>query len=129
MAEGSAAYTVRIDDAEQARRLVETGGSLLLLDVPPSTQFGINQQMFLVGPKFRGLKMLPPGPHFVYYSSKSRYGMDTSPTIGFFLYIRPSQVIVMRWDPQEERIAKLNDSSEVCYTADKYLTLVHSSEV
>jgi hypothetical protein len=35
----------------------------------------------------------------------------------------------MRWDPQEERIAKLNDSSEVCYTADKYLTLVHSSEV
>jgi A1 cistron-splicing factor AAR2 len=92
MAEGSAAYTVRIDDAEQARRLVETGGSLLLLDVPPSTQFGINQQMFLVGPKFRGLKMLPPGPHFVYYSSKSRYGMDTSPTIGFFLHVRPSQV-------------------------------------
>ncbi|CAK9215897.1 unnamed protein product [Sphagnum troendelagicum] len=112
MAEESAAYSVRIDDAEQARRLVETGGSLLLLDVPPSTQFGINQQMFLVGPKFRGLKMLPPGPHFVYYSSKSRYGMDTSPTIGFFLYVRSSQVIVMHWDPQEERIAKLNDSSE-----------------
>jgi hypothetical protein len=39
--------------------------------------------------------------------------MDTSPTIGFFLHVRPSQVIVMRWDPQEERIAKLNDSSEV----------------
>lgn len=39
------------------------------------------------------------------------------------------QVIVMRWDPQEERIAKLNDSSEVCYTADKYLTQAHSSEV
>jgi len=29
-------------------------------------------QMFSVGPKFKGMKMVPPGPHFVYYCSPNR---------------------------------------------------------
>jgi len=26
-----------------------------------------------VGPAFKGIKMIPPGTHFVYYSSSSRF--------------------------------------------------------
>lgn len=37
-----------------------------------STNFVFVLQMFSVGPAFRGLKMIPPGPHFVYYSSSNR---------------------------------------------------------
>jgi hypothetical protein len=28
--------------------------------------------MLSAGPNFKGIKMIPPGPHFVYYSSSSR---------------------------------------------------------
>ncbi|KAL3681239.1 hypothetical protein R1sor_024195 [Riccia sorocarpa] len=69
-------------------------------------------QMFVVGPNFRGLKMILPGPHFVYYSSRSKHGGDSSPVTGFFIYANNSQVIVRRWDPQEERLVELSDSSE-----------------
>lgn len=64
-------YHVRMD-SEDALKLVKQGASLLLLGVPPSTSFGIDQQMFVVGPNFKGVKMMPPGPHFIYYSAASR---------------------------------------------------------
>jgi hypothetical protein len=49
--------------------------------------------MFVVGPNFKGVKMLLPGPHFVYYSSRSRiHGGDVSPVTGFFVNASPSQV-------------------------------------
>ena len=95
-------------DPEAATELVRKGSTLLLLDVPQRTLFGIDTQVgpilppttqsasavragvkrltglrlrllpvlvqvFSVGPKFKGMKMVPPGPHFVYYCSSSRY--------------------------------------------------------
>ncbi|KAK8965602.1 hypothetical protein KSP40_PGU016199 [Platanthera guangdongensis] len=65
------AATMQIDQ-EIGLELVKTGGTLLLLDVPQLTLFGIDTQMFSVGPNFMGLKMLPPGPHFVYYCSSNK---------------------------------------------------------
>jgi hypothetical protein len=94
--------------AATATELVRKGYTLLLLDVPQRTLFGIDTQVgpilppttqstsavracvkrltgfrlrllpmllqvFSVGPKFKGMKMVPPGPHFVYYCSSSRY--------------------------------------------------------
>ncbi|CAM6101268.1 unnamed protein product [Calypogeia fissa] len=47
--------------------------------------------MFVVGPNFLGVKMLLPGPNFVYYSSRSRHGGDSSPVTAFFIYASPSQ--------------------------------------
>ena len=32
----------------------------------------VHMQMFVVGPNFKGVKMMPPGPHFIYYSAASR---------------------------------------------------------
>ncbi|KAF3524324.1 hypothetical protein F2Q69_00050868 [Brassica cretica] len=46
----------------------------------------------LVGPAFKGIKMIPPGIHFVFYSSSTRDGKEFSPTIGFFVDVAPSQV-------------------------------------
>jgi len=97
-------------DPEAATELVRKGSTLVLLDVPQRTLFGIDTQVgpilppttesasdvracvkrltglrlrllpvlvllqvFSVGPKFKGMKMVPPGPHFVYYCSSSRY--------------------------------------------------------
>ena len=54
-------------DPELARRLFAEGAVLVLLDVPQRTEFGIDYNSWSVGPKFKGIKMIPPGLHFVYY--------------------------------------------------------------
>ncbi|GJN12032.1 hypothetical protein PR202_ga30275 [Eleusine coracana subsp. coracana] len=80
-------------DPEAATELVRKGATLLLLDVPQRTLFGIDTQVFSVGPKFKGIKMVPPGPHFVYYCSPSRHSNEFAPTVGFFVTTQPSEEI------------------------------------
>ncbi|XP_062225142.1 uncharacterized protein LOC133923877 [Phragmites australis] len=103
-------------DPEVATELVRKGATLLLLDVPQRTLFGIDTQVFSVGPKFKGIKMVPPGPHFVYYCSSSRHGNEFAPTVGFFLTTQPSEVIVRKWDAQEERLIRLSEEEEIRYS-------------
>ena len=55
------------DDRELARHLALEGARLVLLGVPPGTEFGIDVNYWNVGVKFKGVKMIPPGLHFVYY--------------------------------------------------------------
>ncbi|KAF9664036.1 hypothetical protein SADUNF_Sadunf17G0114300 [Salix dunnii] len=99
-------------DPETALELVKQGATLLLLDVPQYTLVGIDTQMFTVGPAFKGIKMIPPGPHFVYYSSSSKDGKQFSPIVGFFVDAGPSEVIVRKWNQQEERLVKVPEEEE-----------------
>ncbi|XP_011021359.1 PREDICTED: protein AAR2 homolog [Populus euphratica] len=99
-------------DPETALELVKQGATLLLLDVPQYTIVGIDTQMFSVGPAFKGIKMIPPGPHFVYYSSSSKDGKQFSPIVGFFVDAAPSEVIVRKWNQQEERLVKVPEDEE-----------------
>ncbi|KAA8530638.1 hypothetical protein F0562_005428 [Nyssa sinensis] len=103
-------------DPETALGFVKHGSTLLFLDVPQFTLVGIDTQMFSVGPAFKGIKMIPPGPHFVYYSSSNRDGDEFSPIIGFFIDASPSEVIVRKWDQQEERLVKLSEEEEERYS-------------
>ena len=89
-------------DPNTALELVNQDVTLLLLDVPQYTLVGIDTQvlysssssstsssvcfylylfinqsmwqMFSVGPAFKGIKMIPPASHFLYYSSSTRLG-------------------------------------------------------
>lgn len=99
-------------DPETALELVKQGVTLLLLDVPQYTLVGIDTQMFTVGPAFKGIKMIPPGPHFVYYSSSSKDGKQFSPIVGFFVDAAPSEVIVRKWNQQEESLVKVPEEEE-----------------
>lgn len=54
-------------DQDVARQLFAEGAALVLLDVPERTEFGIDYNCWNVGPKFKGVKMIPPGFHFVFY--------------------------------------------------------------
>lgn len=102
-------------DPEKALELVKNGVTLLLLDVPQFTLVGIDTQIFSVGPVFKGIKMIPPGPHFIYYSSSNRVGNEFAPIVGFFIDACPSEVISRKWDPHEERLVKLSDEEEERY--------------
>ena len=54
-------------DQDLARRLFFEGATLVLLDVPVMTEFGIDYNSWNVGEKFKGVKMIPEGFHFVQY--------------------------------------------------------------
>ncbi|XP_073116266.1 uncharacterized protein [Elaeis guineensis] len=103
-------------DQETALDLVKNGATLLLLDVPQFTLFGIDTQMFSVGPNFKGIKMVPPGPHFIYYSPSNKEGNEFSPTVGCFLTTQPAEVVVRRWHQQDERLMKLSEDEEYRYS-------------
>ncbi|XP_057791702.1 uncharacterized protein LOC131008706 isoform X2 [Salvia miltiorrhiza] len=103
-------------EAEKALELVKKGATLLALDVPPYTLFGIDTQIFSAGPNFKGIKMIPPGIHYIYYSSSNREGSEFSPIIGFFIDASSSQVIVRRWDQKEERLVKVLEEEEDRYS-------------
>ena len=58
-------------DQDTARTLFEEGATLVFLDVPEGTEFGIDCNSWEVGPLFKGVKMIPPGFHFIYYRANS----------------------------------------------------------
>ena len=69
-------------DQEVARQLFAEGAVLVLLDVPEGTEFGIDYNSWQVGPKFKGIKMIPPGFHFIFYRHvRALQYYDTGSTI------------------------------------------------
>ena len=54
-------------DQKVAKKLFDEGAFLVLLDVPEKVEFGIDYNCWNVGPLFKGVKMIPPGLHFVFY--------------------------------------------------------------
>jgi len=66
-------------------------------------------QVFLTGPNFRGIKMMPPGVHFLSFQARSRRDGTLSPPVSTFLHLKPQQVVVRRWDPASEGLVELEE--------------------
>ena len=94
-------------DPEVAKRLHNEGATLIVSDVPEGTEFGIDYFSFNIGPRFKGIKMIPPGLHFIYYSAANRGGQN-APRTGLFLFSRRHDVLVMRWDPTTEDVVEVD---------------------
>jgi A1 cistron-splicing factor AAR2 len=71
-----------------------------------------------VGPRFQGVKMLPPGPHFLCYSvpGSQRHGGGMGPLTGFFFDVAAGAaegqgaagtVVVRRYDAAVELLRPL----------------------
>ncbi|KAJ3130953.1 a1-alpha2 repression [Physocladia obscura] len=56
-------------DQETAKRLLANGAIMLLMDFPVDLSFGIDLNEWQTGPRFKGLKLIPPGFHFIHYRS------------------------------------------------------------
>lgn len=116
---------------ELADSKIREYGFLLLLDSPEGMQFGIDNQYWETGKLFRGVKCIPPGAHYVYFSLKDE---DYQNRMGFFIHITTEkgidhqQVIMRRWNQQEQLFECLPESEELAYAEsarnmdfDKYL--------
>jgi A1 cistron-splicing factor AAR2 len=88
------------------------GTTLLLLDLPPQALAGINLLSFTTTPRFKGIKHLPAGLHFIFASS------STALSIRHGAWIRVSstedlQLFVKRWDASKEELITVEDKAEV----------------
>lgn len=88
---------------EIAKKLFDEGAVLIIAGVPIGTEFGIDMRTFTVGEKFRGVKMIPPGPHYISCSSQGPYG-DTAPKVGLLHYFQQREIFIREWDPEKEEL-------------------------
>ena len=101
------------------------------MEAPSGMQFGIDNQYWETGNLFKGVKLIPPGAHYVYFSLKDE---DYQNRMGFFIYVKPilreheQDVIVRRWNQEEQVFEPLGESDSMAYAEgvrnmdfDKYL--------
>lgn len=100
----------RMERTAEVERLTEHGCSVLCLGCPEGMLFGIDYSAWTVGPRFMGVKLVPPGLHYI-YSSGSGEDVGVGRT-GFFLLMEAKQVMVFRWDPLNEELTMLDDKDE-----------------
>jgi hypothetical protein len=132
-------YAVQLD-ADRARGLAANGAAVLLLGVPTGTVIGVDHRVFVAGPRFRGVKMLPPGLHALTYQAVGGGGSGTAsgsgrdpdssisagaaaagasagagaaPAVSLWLWLKPREVVVRRWAPADEALVPLDDDDEV----------------
>lgn len=91
-------------DQDRAKRLLVEGATFVFLGVPVGAQFGIDMKSWTTGEKFKGVKMIPPGIHFVYYSATNKHG-DVAPRVGFMHHFNRSEFVVKQWDSESEGIS------------------------
>ncbi|KAL0832951.1 hypothetical protein ABMA28_001086 [Loxostege sticticalis] len=99
-------------DQETAKKLLVEGGTFIFLGVPEETQFGIDMQCWNTEEDFRGIKMIPPGLHYIHYSAVSKGTGDVSPRSGFMHYFEQKEFVVKMWDKKMEDISKDGISDE-----------------
>lgn len=85
--------------------------TVLLLDLPPQALGGIDLLSFTTTTRFRGIKNVPNGFHFVYAGSSTSFSERHG--IWFEVVEGETPLIVTKWDPATEALVKVNDRAEV----------------
>ncbi|XP_036325279.1 protein AAR2 homolog [Rhagoletis pomonella] len=86
-----------------AKQLFTTGAVLVITGAPVGTEFGIDLCNYKIGEKFRGVKMIPPGPHYIWCASCGPYG-DVAPRVGFVHFFKSEEVVVREWNHRDEEM-------------------------
>ena len=76
---------------DQLDEVYKKGSFMIVEDMPKGTEFGIDYGSWSTGPKFMGLKMIPPGLHFIFFSAVSKEG-TVAPRAGFFHFFKEKEV-------------------------------------
>ena len=105
----SGLYSVDMDPAT-ARQANQYQGTVLILDVPSGVHFGMDHQVFAVGTKFRGIKMIPSGWHFISVNAV-RAGTASAP-VSFFHEFGQSEILIRQWDLSTEQLQTVSDRSK-----------------
>ncbi|XP_072939659.1 protein AAR2 homolog [Epargyreus clarus] len=99
-------------DQETAKKLLVEGGTFVFLGVPQETQFGIDMQCWNTDEDFRGIKMIPPGLHYIHYSAVSKGTGDIAPRSGIMHYFQKKEFLVKMWDKDKDDMSREEVSEE-----------------
>lgn len=116
-------------DSKDALELLRSGGTVLCLNGPDRLEFGIDQQTWISKNSNVGLKMIPPGFHFIHWKPSSeiasvsksddRIKINSSAPVGaivgMFIFISPAQMIIRQWDPYLEDFVPLSQEDSQRY--------------
>ncbi|KAH8864885.1 Protein AAR2 isoform 2 [Schistosoma japonicum] len=80
---------------------------LILRDVPENTELGIDLMCWRVGKYFKGIKDIPLGIHFVYYSAVNSDCLSGQ-RVGFVTNVSEPGFIVKKWQKEEEDFVDVN---------------------
>lgn len=91
-------------DPDEAKYLYENHCAILVLEnLPTGSEFGIDMIAYRTGEKFRGVKLIPPGVHFVYACSMDKNNKQTlGPRCGFFHNFQEKEFLLKRWSIADE---------------------------
>ena len=93
-------------DQDKANHLNKAGGTVLCWNVPQKIHFGIDYLTFETAEKFKGVKMIPPGPHFIHTS------VQNAERMGFFIWLKGKQIDVYEWDDPLKCLVDFSDSEQ-----------------
>jgi A1 cistron-splicing factor AAR2 len=86
---------------------------VLLLDLPPSALAGIDLLSFTTSERFRGVKAIPPGLHFIFASTDAAVSIRH----GAWFYVSPGlgspQIFIKKWDPTTEDLVAETSQAEM----------------
>lgn len=115
-------YPTRDDelDPEHAKLLFEHHCAVLIVEnLPVGSEFGIDLASFRVAHKFKGVKLIPPGIHFVFASAVDERNQQPGPRCGFYHDFKAKELLVRRWSTEEEEFEGSFEASDE--SRDRYL--------
>lgn len=98
-------------DSDKAKQLFEEGAIIIVDDMPVGNEFGIDYNWWSTGQKFKGLKMIPAGLHFIFTRATVKQNKadayvavnaDSGPRCGFFHFFEKREVVWLQWDEKNE---------------------------
>ncbi|GBG26328.1 Protein AAR2-like [Hondaea fermentalgiana] len=114
-----------VDAGRMAGLVAEKDGeacTVVCLDAPAGLQLGVDLKAFALGPRFKGVKLVPPGLRMLHY----RLGGSDGPARAFFFQLgNPEQsgdekahrVVALRWDKALEDFALVDEEDTARITA------------
>lgn len=128
-----------MSDTEEAapEGQLQGGGTLLLLRTPPQLLVGLDMAQWRVGKKFRGIRAIEPGCHFLHWTEScsgapadsdasgectyTRMRVDeaigSTGQRGEFLYFKKGQIIIREWSSSLGRFLPLSEDETLRYAA------------
>ncbi|KAI8049472.1 A1 cistron-splicing factor [Syncephalis plumigaleata] len=101
-------------DQDTAQQLFYRYAALVLLDAPQGLEFGIDYSSWTIGPRFQGVKMIPPGVHLVYYSITDKLG-QASLRNGFLRVFKERERIIRRWNQETEDFEPVDTANHAIF--------------
>lgn len=77
---------------------------LIVTGAPGLTEFGIDFLAINITKEFRGVKLIPPGCHFIYSSAKDKFGNSSTARNGFLHFFQPGEILVKEWNEKAEEL-------------------------